>query len=124
MPFVIYIHAGFPIFHIQLRHVPEDKIKLTARYRQCSIIRNNSVSQDGLDIKAGNLSYCFSIDELKGINADYRNGLAGFMRNTDIINEAELVVAFWDGQSKGTKDSIDKAEKQNKRVLTITFKNK
>ena len=39
------------------------------------------------------------------------------MRNTNIINEAELVVAFWDGQSNGTKDSINKAEKQNKKVL-------
>lgn len=54
-----------------------------------------------------------------------KNGrAAGFMRNTDIINEAELVVAFWDGQSNGTKDSITKAENQNKKVLIITFKNK
>lgn len=45
---------------------------------------------------------------------------AGFLRNTDIINEAELVIAFWDGQSKGTKDSLDKALKNNKKVLIIT----
>jgi hypothetical protein len=47
--------------------------------------------------------------------------VAGFLRNTDIINEAELVVAFWDQTSKGTKDSIDKAEKQGKKVLIIPF---
>jgi hypothetical protein len=46
---------------------------------------------------------------------------AGFIRNTDIINEAELVVAFWDQSSRGTKDSIDKAEKQGKKVIIITF---
>jgi hypothetical protein len=46
---------------------------------------------------------------------------AGFLRNTDIINEAELVVAFWDQTSRGTKDSIDKAEKQGKKVMIITF---
>ena len=46
---------------------------------------------------------------------------AGFLRNTDIINESELVIAFWDGTSKGTKDSINKAEKLNKRVLTINY---
>lgn len=51
-----------------------------------------------------------------------KNGkAAGFMRNTDIINEADFVVAFWDGQSNGTKDSIDKAKQQNKKVLIITF---
>jgi hypothetical protein len=46
---------------------------------------------------------------------------AGFLRNSDIINECELVVAFWDNNSKGTKDSIDKAEKQGKKVLIISF---
>lgn len=46
---------------------------------------------------------------------------AGFIRNTDIINEAELVVAFWDNSSKGTKDSIQKAEKAGKKILVITF---
>jgi hypothetical protein len=47
--------------------------------------------------------------------------VAGFLRNTDIINEAELVVAFWDQTSTGTKDSIEKAEKQGKKVIIITF---
>lgn len=47
---------------------------------------------------------------------------AGFLRNSDIINEAELIIAFWDGHSKGTKDSLDKALKLNKRVLIISIK--
>ena len=46
---------------------------------------------------------------------------AGFLRNTDIINEAELVVAFWDNQSNGTRDSINKAHKQEKIVIIIPF---
>jgi hypothetical protein len=46
---------------------------------------------------------------------------AGFLRNTDIINEADLVVAFWDQQSNGTRDSIQKAEKQGKKVMIVTF---
>lgn len=44
---------------------------------------------------------------------------AGFLRNTDIINDADIVVAFWDGKSRGTLDSIAKAEKQGKKVLII-----
>lgn len=49
--------------------------------------------------------------------------IAGFLRNTDIIENADIVVAFWDNQSKGTKDSIDKANKLNKKVIVIPFQN-
>ena len=41
---------------------------------------------------------------------------AGFIRNKLIINEAELVLAFWDGKSKGTKHSIDLAIKAGKPI--------
>lgn len=34
---------------------------------------------------------------------------AGFLRNKKIINDADMVLAFWDGKSKGTKHSIDLA---------------
>jgi hypothetical protein len=44
---------------------------------------------------------------------------AGFKRNTQIVEAADLVIAFWDGESRGTKDSIDKARKLNKRVEII-----
>ena len=46
---------------------------------------------------------------------------AGFIRNSDIINESELVVAFWDGFSKGCEDSLKKAEKLNKKILIVSF---
>jgi hypothetical protein len=35
---------------------------------------------------------------------------AGFVRNIDIIESSEFVLAFWDGLSKGTKHSIDIAK--------------
>lgn len=47
---------------------------------------------------------------------------AGFLRNTQIIEDAELVIAFWNGNSKGTLDSIKKAEKLNKKTLIINTK--
>lgn len=34
---------------------------------------------------------------------------AGMLRNTEMIIKADKVVAFWDGESRGTKDSINKA---------------
>jgi hypothetical protein len=47
---------------------------------------------------------------------------ATLVRNTQIIENAEVVFAFWDGQSKGTKDSIKKAEKLEKELYVIKYK--
>ncbi len=44
---------------------------------------------------------------------------AGFIRNYDIIKNCNYVVAFWDGQSKGTKHSIDLARKLNIEVKIV-----
>lgn len=46
---------------------------------------------------------------------------AGFIRNTLIIENSDIVFAFWDGISNGTKDSIDKAEKLGKEVVVNLF---
>lgn len=52
------------------------------------------------------------------------NALAGFSRNTDIIQSATHVIAFWDGKSNGTKDSISKAEELNKTIEVINYMEK
>ena len=44
---------------------------------------------------------------------------AGPIRNRKIVRDADLVVAFWDGQSRGTKDTIEQAERQNVPVIII-----
>lgn len=41
---------------------------------------------------------------------------AGFMRNTEMADRAEALVAIWDGQSRGTKHMIDTARAQGLRV--------
>lgn len=48
---------------------------------------------------------------------DLKNyGLRGlFIRNQRIIDDSDVVVAIWDGKSKGTLDSINKARKSGKR---------
>lgn len=46
---------------------------------------------------------------------------AGHMRNTDIINYADVVIAFWDLRSPGTSDSIKKATEQGKSIVVINF---
>jgi len=46
---------------------------------------------------------------------------AGMIRNTDIVKNSDIVVAFWDGSSKGTLDSIRKVEKLNKGLMIIKY---
>lgn len=42
----------------------------------------------------------------------YKKG-APLMRNIEIIEYADMVIAFWDGKSKGTKFIIDECKRRN-----------
>ena len=44
---------------------------------------------------------------------------AGPIRNTEIVRRADTVAAFWDGRSRGTQDSINKARMSRKMVLVF-----
>lgn len=46
---------------------------------------------------------------------------AGFIRNSQIVEEADYVIAFWDGKSKGTADTVKKAEKKGIEILKIMY---
>lgn len=46
---------------------------------------------------------------------------AGLVRNMNIIKESDIVVALWDGKSKGTLDSINKARKLDKKVFIFKY---
>jgi hypothetical protein len=63
-------------------------------------------------------------------NWDRYGRRAGYMRNTDMATFASdqenqkahgILIAFWDGQSKGTKHMIDIANKLNIDVHVINF---
>lgn len=44
---------------------------------------------------------------------------APLKRNLQIIDYADEVLAFWDGQSRGTKYVIEQCKKRNKKVTVI-----
>ena len=46
---------------------------------------------------------------------------AGYRRNYDMAKEADALVAFWDGKSRGTKHMIEIMEKLNKPVWIIYY---
>ena len=45
--------------------------------------------------------------------------LAGFERNSRIVESCDRVAAFWDGVSNGTRDTITKAEAAGKKCQVI-----
>ena len=52
----------------------------------------------------------------------YPGKIAPLKRNIQIIEAADLVLAFWDGKSHGTKYVIDNCRKRNKKVIVYTVK--
>ncbi|MBE6548001.1 MAG: DUF2493 domain-containing protein, partial [Ruminococcaceae bacterium] len=44
---------------------------------------------------------------------------APILRNYQIVDYADEVLAFWDGKSKGTKSVIDYCKKQDKKVTVV-----
>jgi hypothetical protein len=46
---------------------------------------------------------------------------AGYIRNEQMANVADVLVAFWDGVSKGTSNMIDIMNKLNKPVRVVRF---
>ena len=47
--------------------------------------------------------------------------LAPIVRNKTIIDRADLVLAFWDYKSKGTKNALSEALNQNKKISIINI---
>ena len=46
---------------------------------------------------------------------------AGFLRNVEMLDSGvDLVLAFWDGESRGTKHTIDEARKRGIPVEIVT----
>ena len=46
---------------------------------------------------------------------------AGYKRNVQMADYADVLVAFWDGQSKGTSHMIDIMREKDKPVRVIRF---
>ncbi|MFE4571376.1 DUF2493 domain-containing protein [Paenibacillus chitinolyticus] len=52
---------------------------------------------------------------------DRHGNSAGYIRNEEMAKEANALIAFWDGTSKGTKHMIDLAKKHGLQVRVISY---
>ena len=46
---------------------------------------------------------------------------AGPIRNKEIVRASDMIVAFWDGKSRGTKSTIDIAKQYRKRLAVYNY---
>lgn len=54
-------------------------------------------------------------------NWDKLGKSAGMIRNGTIIELAEIVIAFWDGKSKGTENAMKRARGKGKPVSVLRY---
>ena len=46
---------------------------------------------------------------------------AGPIRNREMVQESDFIVAFWDGKSRGTKNTIDNCLELKKNVMVVFY---
>ena len=74
----------------------------------------------GIDTQAANLAKEKGIALTEFLPNYKRYGRAApLIRNKEIVDYADKVLAFWDGKSKGTANTIDIFKKLNKKVTVI-----
>lgn len=54
-------------------------------------------------------------------NWDKYGKQAGYLRNQEMANYSDVLIAFWDEKSKGTKHMIDIAKKQGLTVIVVGY---
>ena len=74
----------------------------------------------GVDSLAENYAAMWGIETLIFYPDYNRYGKAAtHIRNRKIVDEADLVIAFYDGESRGTKSVIEYAHKKNREIRVI-----
>lgn len=96
-----------------LRHV------LRGRERSSTIVSGGAKGADAMGERYAEMNKM----DFKLFPADW-DGLgkrAGFIRNLQIVEDSDMILAFWDGKSKGTKHTIDMAIEAGKPVIIVPF---
>ena len=106
-----------------------DFMDLELLYRSCSEILKDKTVQEivsgcakGAD-RAGESYAKFNKIAIKKFPAEWDKygKSAGYRRNKDMAEYADVLIAFWNGESKGTKHMIDLATSNKLQVHIIKY---
>lgn len=93
--------------------------KVLSQQKEIEIVSGTAYGADKLGEKyAKEKSYT-----IKHFPADWDNHgkSAGYIRNAQMAEYADALIAFWDGNSKGTKNIIDLAKRMNLKIRIIRY---
>ncbi len=76
----------------------------------------------GIDTIAKNLAYKYNIELLEFLpDYDKYGKRAPLIRNKQIVEEANIIIAFWNGQSRGTLHALKYAKEQRKETIIYKY---
>ncbi len=76
----------------------------------------------GIDTIAKELAHKYNIEFLEFLpNYTEFGRIAPFIRNKEIVDKADIVIAFWNGSSKGTLHALNYAKKLKKKVIIYRY---
>lgn len=93
--------------------------RLAARCPDAILVSGGALGVDTVAAAAGRVAGLTVVEHLPDY-ARYGRYLAPLERNSRIVNDCDRLVAFWDGESKGTLDSIEKAKARGLLVHVFT----
>lgn len=91
-----------------------------ARRQITKIISGGAVGADSLGARWAENNGIEKIIYLPDWNTHGKK--AGFLRNIQIVESSDAIVAFWDGKSRGTQHSISEAKARNIPVFVVLGK--
>ena len=97
--------------------------KLTAKLDKILVVSGGAKGADRLG-EDWALSNGFTV-EIYHAEWDKLGPKAGPIRNSEMVDSCsnkDALIAFWDGESSGTKDILEKARKKGMKVRVIKYK--
>lgn len=78
---------------------------------------------NGVDTNAEKFAkeHGFGVEVIEPDYDDWSNGHPALVRNTKIVEASDAIIAVWDGRSRGTRDTIDKALERNVPLYVSTW---
>lgn len=97
-----------------------DRVRLMFHERDIHIVSGGA---QGADTLAEQYSNQVLGKQAKVFPADWKTygRAAGFRRNQFIVDDSDMIIAFWDGCSRGTQNTMNRATKAGKPVLVVPF---
>ena len=105
-----YQQAAVKITEIAIEELPDQAVSIVSGMAR-------GADRIGYEFAQRNNVQCYAFPA----DWDRYGKAAGYRRNEDMAAFADGVLAFWDGQSRGTKHMIETMQRLNKRVWVVYY---